>query len=133
MEQNKKQALMIGCMRIRREIAAWLLMMLWAIFSGSIAETLLGEALPSWVMIGGMILCGVLAVAAHLDNPLRHGYKLRRPKRYLTGALVLLILVVLMFVMNPETFRGFRAAAIPLIFVWNPICVWLEWKEALQE
>ena len=78
-------------MRIRKEIAAWLLMALWVIFSVKIAEVLLGESLPGWVEIGGMILCGVLAVASHLDNPLRHGYKLRRPRRYLLGALVILI------------------------------------------
>ena len=50
-------------MRIRKEIAAWLLMALWVIFSVKIAEVLLGESLPGWVEIGGMILCGVLAVA----------------------------------------------------------------------
>lgn len=133
MEKNRKQALAAGCMRIRREIAAWLLMMLWAVFSGSIAEKLLGEALPGWVMIGGMILCGVLAVAAHLDNPLRHGYKLRRPRRYLFGALVILLLVVAMFVWKSADFGGLRPAAIPLVFVWNPICVWLEWKEELKK
>ena len=85
-------------MRIRKEIAAWLLMALWVIFSVKIAEVLLGESLPGWVEIGGMILCGVLAVASHLDNPLRHGYKLRRPRRYLLGALVILICAVLFFV-----------------------------------
>ena len=53
-------------MRIRKEIAAWLLMALWVIFSVKIAEVLLGESLPGWVEIGGMILCGVLAVASHL-------------------------------------------------------------------
>ncbi|MBM6829865.1 hypothetical protein H9X85_09950 [Anaerotignum lactatifermentans] len=133
MDQNRKQALAAGCLRIRREIAAWLLMMLWVIFSGSIAEELLGEALPGWVMIGGMILCGVLAVAAHLDNPLRHGYKLRRPRRYLLGAVVILLLVVVLFVLRGQDFAALRSAAIPLIFVWNPICVWLEWKEELKQ
>lgn len=95
MDERRKQQLMEGCMRIRKEIAAWLLMALWVIFSVKIAEVLLGESLPGWVEIGGMILCGVLAVASHLDNPLRHGYKLRRPRRYLLGALVILICAVL--------------------------------------
>lgn len=133
MDQNRKQALAAGCLRIRREIAAWFLMMLWVVFSGSIAEELLGEALPGWVMIGGMILCGVLAVAAHLDNPLRHGYKLRSPRRYLLGAVVILLLVVVLFVFHGQDFAALRPAAIPLIFVWNPICVWLEWKEELKK
>lgn len=87
LDEKRKKQLMEGCMRIRKEIAAWLLMALWVIFSVKIAQVLLGESLPGWVEIGGMILCGVLAVASHLDNPLRHGYKLRRPRRYLLGAL----------------------------------------------
>ena len=58
MDERRKQQLMEGCMRIRKEIAAWLLMALWVIFSVKIAEVLLGESLPGWVEIGGMILCG---------------------------------------------------------------------------
>lgn len=120
-------------MRIRKEIAAWLLMALWVIFSVKIAQVLLGESLPGWVEIGGMILCGVLAVAAHLDNPLRHGYKLRRPRRYLLGALVILICAVLLFVWKAEWVQGMQALVIPVVFIWNPICVWLEWKEELGQ
>lgn len=133
MDERRKQQLMEGCVRIRKEIAAWLLMALWVIFSVKIAEVLLGESLPGWVEIGGMILCGVLAVASHLDNPLRHGYKLRRPRRYLLGALVILICAVLFFVWKAEWVQGMQALVIPVVFIWNPICVWLEWKEELGQ
>ena len=48
MDERRKQQLMEGCMRIRKEIAAWLLMALWVIFSVKIAEVLLGESPVSY-------------------------------------------------------------------------------------
>lgn len=133
MDAKQKAQLTEGCRRLQKEIGAWFVMGLWVICSVKGAQWLWGERLPSWATVGGMVLCGVFAIAAHLDNPLRHGYKLRRPKRYLAGSLIWGIAAIWIVICQVTWMQHLQVIAVPLVFIWNPICVWLEWNEALRQ
>ncbi len=131
MEREKQ--LIEGSRLIIREIGAWFLMAIWMIFSHGTAQILWGQPLPTILVLTGILGCFVLVMGASSANSLRRGYKMKHGKRYLTGAGILILLILGIAILLPNMFSFLGSSLIPLVFAWNPISIRLEWQEELRE